>query len=401
MTRIKDYSECVNPTDTQTIPIDPPHGSEGETQRVQLFNIVSAKHKEWLRANGFVYTDSQLCVHGVLPNNFAIASGGGKYNWMVEIPRKNWDPTNGFASAEKALAFTVNNLQKRIFIGKYIASKPDTEARSLPNQIPLVGQTFDQQLTQIAALNSAGVTGWHMMTNAEWALVAQISKGLGVTVYGNNNYGRDVDDKSVTFRMSDPTLFGGSTGDGKSYTGSGGHRTSHNNQLDGIFDLNGNVWERVNGLRLNNSEIQIFVNNDAADLTKDFSAGSASWKAILDDASLVAPGTAGTLKIAANGNITKTAPGSTSSSKTFESVDCESDVSSSSAGIALLKKLGLYPYTTGLGSDTFYYNTSGEFIALRGGGWYDGTSAGLFNMYLGDTRANSYSSIGIRLAFVL
>ena len=230
--RIDDLaSENVNPLDTDYLPTD--NGTE--TQKIKLFNIVSSKHKEWLRANGFVYEDAAICAHGVLPNNFAVASGGGKYNWMVEVPRKNWDPTNGFASSVIHPAFTVNGAQKRILIGKYIASKPATEARSLPNQIPLVSQTFDQQLAEATALNTNGVTGWHVMTNAEWALLALISKNLGVTVYGNNNYGRDVDDPSVTFRLNDPTQFG-STGDAKSYTGSGGHRSSHNNQLDGIFD---------------------------------------------------------------------------------------------------------------------------------------------------------------------
>jgi hypothetical protein len=49
-------------------------------------------------------------------------------------------------------------------------------------------------------------------------------------------------------------------------------------------------------LRVNNGEIQVFANNDASLSTADFSASSSQWQAILSDGTLVAPGTANTLK---------------------------------------------------------------------------------------------------------
>ena len=58
-------------------------------------------------------------------------------------------------------------------------------------------------------------------------------------------------------------------------------------------------------LELAGQRVQVLANNDAADNTKDQSAGSALWKAIkASDGSLVVPGTAGTLKYDAAAAVT-------------------------------------------------------------------------------------------------
>lgn len=376
-------------------------------QRTPIDNSVTylkllSSLRAYLISEGYNPTSELISEHKYLSNNFAVLDANNNYHQMVEVPRKNWDSANGFAAATIDPAFIVNSTQKRLMIGKYQASTNSSgQLVTHANKVPLVSKTFDQELALAVALNNGtAITGFHQMTNPEWALLARISKNLGITVYGNNNYGRDIDDKSITFRMSYPENFAGS-GDGKSYTGSGGVKTSHNGQLDGIFDLNGNIWERVTGFRIVNGEIQILPNNDGADYTKDHSTGSTAYKAVLEDGTLVAPGTAGTLKISASGNITKTTPAIVSTSKTFESVGVESDVSAASAGVELLKKLLIYPYTTGLNGDYFYYNTDGERLPRRGGGWYEGTGAGLFALNLLNDRSNAHYVIGFRLAFVV
>ena len=369
------------------------------------FLPITSRLIQWLQANGYTEGTDLIEQSTYLPNNYAILDANNNYNQMVEIPRKNFDPTNLFASSTIHPAFTVDSTQSRIFIGKGQAVDDGAgHPVSWMNHIPMVSKTFDQELAACAQLNNGStIIGYHQMTNAEWALVAQISKQqLGTTpVYGNNNWGQDVDARDITFRLGTPAAFTDHTSDGKSYTGSGGHRTSHNYQPDGIFDLNGNVWERVGGMKIVNGEIQVLADNDAADYTKDQSASSTIYKAILDDGTLVTPGTIGTLKYSIAGNITKVTPAAVATSKAFESIGCESDVSASSAGVALLKTLGLYPYTTGLNSDIFYYNTSGEFVPIRGGGWGDGTYGGLFALDLLFTRSNAGASIGFRLAFRL
>ncbi len=369
------------------------------------FLPITSRLIQWLQANGYTEGADLIEQSAYLPNNYAILDANNNYNQMVEIPRKNFDPTNLFASATIHPAFTTNSTQKRVFIGKGQAvDDGNGHPVSWMNNIPKNSLTFDQELAACAQLNNGStITGFHQMTNAEFALIQEISKNqLGTTeLYGNNNWGQDIDAKDVTFRLNVPAAFTDHVSDGKSYTGSGGHRTSHNYQPDGIFDLNGNVWERVGGMKIVNGEIQILANNDAADYTKDQSSTSTIYKAILDDASLVTPGTTGTLKFSTAGNITKVAPASIASDKPFESIGCEADVSSTSAGIALLKTLGIYPYTTGLNSDHFWFNTNGEFVPLRGGYWGAGSNAGLFALGLLNTRSDAYWSLGFRLAFVL
>ena len=375
--------------------------SDGSVTYLKLISRL----KSWLTANGYANDTDMLSPHNWLPNNWAVLDANNNYNQMVELPRKNWDATNSFASANMHPTFTVNSTQSRIFIGKGQAVDDGFgHPVSWMNHMPMVGKTFDQELAACTQLNNGTtITGFHEMTNAEWALISQISKQqLGSTpVYGNNNFGQDIDARDVTFRLGTPAAFNDHVSDGKSFAGSGGHRTSHNYQPDGIFDLNGNVWERVGSMKIVNGEIQILADNDGADYTKDQSASSTIYKAILDDGTLVAPGTIGTLKYSLNCNITKVTPAAGTPSKAFESIGCEADVSTSCAGVALLKTLGLYPYTTGLNSDWFWLSTVGEFVPIRGGRWSDGPYAGLFALYLGNTRASAGTYFGFRLAFKL
>lgn len=360
---------------------------------------------QWLAFNGFGDKDALVIPHNSLPNNYAIIDANGIAHWMVEVPRKNWNPTNLFASSTIHPAFTINGLQKRIFIGKYQASLPGTNYVTWANQIPKHSLTFDEADAVANALNDGdNITGFHLMTNAEWALVALVSKALGVTVYGNNNYGRDVENKLITGILeSGYEANFGSTSPARWLTGSGGIKTSHDNTEAGIFDLNGNVHEWVRGLRLNEGEIQILVNNNAADYTKDVSASSAEWKAILADGSIVDPGTANTLKLDASnpGAIVETIINQDvdpdSQSNTFET----QTTALSGAGIDLLKKLAIHPYTTSLNSDGIYFGNYNERLPIRGGNWNSSTHAGLWFLYLSYPRSVVSSSIGFRFAFAL
>jgi len=368
------------------------------------FLEITSRLRNYLKSQGYRTDDDMIIPHNLLPNNYAVIDKNGEAHSMVEIPRKNWDPTNQFASSTIHPAFMVNGVQKRVFIGKYQASLDGSNYVTRPNMAVKTGLTFDQELTAASGLNNGtDITGFHLMTNAEWALVQEICKANNYVPAGNNSYGRDADNKSVTGRLEDPTLFAGSSGNAKWYAGSGGHLTSHNLQESGIFDLNGNVWERVGGFRINEGEIQILENNNAADYTKSQASGSAEWKAILVDGNLVAPGTAGTLKL--NG----TNPVSVVDTITTQLVDPNSvshvfentTTSLTGNGIDLLKKLGVLPYTTGLGGDYLYMRNYGEIIPLRGGSWGSAGGAGVFALYLCHTRASAYSGLGFRFAFIL
>lgn len=63
-------------------------------------------------------------------------------------------------------------------------------------------------------------------------------------------------------------------------TGSGPVTWAHDHTNAGIMDMKGNVWEWQDGLRLNNGEINIVANNNAAlGEDCDTSANSTLWKA--------------------------------------------------------------------------------------------------------------------------
>lgn len=375
-----------------------------EINYVTYLKLVS-ELKMYLRAQGFQSQDDLLIPHQALNCNYMAIDKYGVPHWVVEIPRKNWDPSSVFASANIHPAFIVNGVQRRIFIGKFQLSEVNIDGTNRlvtwANQAVKHTINFDNMDSAISSLNDDNnITGFHMITNAEWSLIALLCKARNQMPYGNNNYGRDVDDKSITgvLEAGSEANFG-STSPARWLTGSGNNLTSHDRSEAGIFDLNGNILEWVRGLRINNGEINILDNNDAADYTKSHAVGSEEWRALLVDASLVSPGTTNTLKYDGTATIAVVEAITTAGapSTAFESVT----TSLNGLGIDSLKKLSLLPYTSGLNSDRLYINNDAERLPLRGGYWYNGTNAGVFYLYLTSGRPIAYSYLGSRLAFVL
>ena len=128
--------------------------------------------------------------------------------------------------------------------------------------------------------------------------------------------------------------------------------------------------------------------------TSDMSANSALWKAILQDGSLVAPGSENTLKYS-NG-VLQTAAASASTDKDFEALTAASGITVPD----ILKALTLFPAdASGYEGDHFWVNTDGERVLRRGGGWNGGVKAGLFYSYGGNARSNADGNIGFRAAY--
>jgi hypothetical protein len=206
-------------------------------------------------------------------------------------------------------------------------------------------------------------------------------------------------------------------------TGSGPITWSDDGSPFGVFDLNGNVAEWVGGLRLMDGEIQVLANNNAADNTKDQSAASSEWKAILaTDGSIVDPATTGTLKIdnTTAGNDTASSqdvggdpqlntvvanpmyiPGGQVdygySNTTFDALTVADGVTVPK----IAKLLAIAPIDTNHGGDYFYIRNYGERLPCRGGSWSITSSAGVFSLNLDYGRSYSLSYRGFRSAFVI
>jgi len=181
---------------------------------------------------------------------------------------------------------------------------------------------------------------------------------------------------------------------------------SHDGTPFGVFDLNGNVNKWVAGLRLNGGEIQIFENNNAADGTKDHSVSSDQWKAILQDGSLVAPGTEGALKMDAtnvdgSGNIVigttvdNISDGTTYATTAFKNIAAKGETTIP----AILKQLGLFPQSVNYPHGTGYMRNLGERLPFRGGRWNYTSTAGLPYLDLIYERTFTYNSLGFALAY--
>lgn len=350
------------------------------------------------------FDDMKLAVEAASGGkNTVILDDQGMPSIMVRIPKFYLDDVITGAPHVLHPAFIVDGVEKNeIFISKYQNMVMNGRAYSLPFKDPAASLTFDTALNYCKAKGA----GWHLMTNAEWAALALWCKKNGFLPRGNNNYGQDYQrayEKGVETHKSDATRTG------RVATGSGPVSWAHDNTNAGIFDLNGNVWEWVGGLRTLGGEIQIIPNNDAAVNTIDQSANSQAWRAIkAADGSLVAPGTADTLKYDATGAngggsakvntvITSQSDGSGSTSNGFQSTAVESGITIPD----IMKALGLFPIDTEGGVGQLYTRNEGERFPYRGGSWGFTSGAGVFALSLNYPRSDSSTLLGFRSAFVL
>jgi formylglycine-generating enzyme required for sulfatase activity len=380
-----------------------------DTQVTVEDNLTSTSADNALSANqGRVLNNQHIALResvAELDINPIIYDDFGDANCMVRVPKFKLEDIDASLGTGIHPAFIVNGVEKdAIYYGQYPASVKGSNYVSVPNADPANTINFDEALAACAAKGA----GWHLSTNAEWSALALWAWKNGTMPHGNNDYGRDIDYKHETGRLTDPAAILGDSGTARTATGTGPATWAHDHTMHGVHDMNGNVWELQGGMRIVDGEIQILADNNAADSTKDQSATSSEWKAILQDGSLVTPGTADTLKYDATGvngggspilnnTVTSQSTGTEYSYAYLESLSAETGVSVP----ALLIALGMYPVGTGLGGDIIYVRNVGERFPVRGGNWYFGTSAGVFFLRLNTDRSYRHSVLGFRPALVI
>ncbi|MYL45068.1 SUMF1/EgtB/PvdO family nonheme iron enzyme [Virgibacillus halodenitrificans] len=304
----------------------------------------------------------------------------GNPSIMVCIPRFNLSDVIDGAPNTPHPAFIVNGVVKNeIWISKFQNIIHDERAYSIPGVDPATFVDFGQAKNYCANKGQ----GWHLMTNAEWAAIALWSKKNGTMPRGNNNYGSD---HSAPYERGRQTsVYDNQTG--RVATGSGPASWSHDHTNTGIFDLNGNVREWVDGFKLIDGKIYVHNDNDyetPEDIIQWVDTGAAFD---VEGGNLVL-----------NSTVTTTMD---EASEEYKETQLESLVAATGYTVPeLLKYLAIAPYDIDHGKDMFYVRNYGERLPQRGGSSSGGRNSGVFHALLYRVRTDSHPFLGFRSVFI-
>lgn len=348
------------------------------------------------------FDDLKLAVQAISGGrNTVLLDDMGMPSIMVPFPKLTYADIMTGGTQDPLPAFLVDGHEiPVIYESKYQNIVVNDRAYSLPFEDPRVYITFDQALQMCRNKGD----GWHLHSNALWAAIQSWCYRNKTVPHGNGNYGKDY---SNPHEHGVTTYIDGNHGGGRTATGSGPVTWYHNYDSSGIADLCGNIWEWVAGLRMVNGEIQIIPYGNSMKADCNMSATSTEWKAIMPNGTLVAPGTAGTLKY--DGETATGAPRINTAVEFKPGTDDgyywrQFGTLAAKAGVdipPMMKALGLAPipdYEYGNGG--FWIRPqAAERLPLRGARWDHTTNAGVAALYLNSPRSNSNHDVGFRAAF--
>ena len=275
--------------------------------------------------------------------------------------------------------------KSEIFIGSFQSSLVGSRAVSLPRANPATSINFDAAKGYCANKGA----GWHLMTMHEWAAISLWCMANGFEPRGNTNYGRAHDRYVERGRRTDGWMPGDTAGTASVHAGSGPDAWRHNNSPWGISDLVGNVWEWLDGFKLQDGQIIASTFNTQAE---------ASWaaQAAYFDSTLATGGAPRLSDAVVNrlGTIGNNTADGYSANENF-SVMAKTGTYVSNK---LLKRLLVEPSTV-LPKGRVYMRNFGERLPCRGGDFDDGSHAGLAALNCYYSRVSTRSNIGFRLAF--
>ena len=268
-----------------------------------------------------------------------------------------WDNVSGQGKWNIHPAFNYGTTVSGIWVAKFEASRSNATSSSAGSNNTIKIQPGVQSWRSITVndiytncLNYNKTLNSHMMKNDEWGAVAYLSKSK----YGKQNEEVWINNSGsyITGSAGNSASAGSNTGTTNDYTSTQGVKASTTGTVYGVYDMSGGAWEYVAG----------YVNNGNGNLT---SYGS----------SLV------------NGDAKTKNVYSKASSDSYEN---NYNANSSKYGDAV--------YETSASGSTSWYGDYSDFpytsipFFRRGGGYYNGTVAGVFCFNYSSGASDSYYS---------
>lgn len=327
------------------------------------------------------------------PRNFVFTDAAGRATVMVYLPKFYLDEVIEGASHVPHPAFVARGRElDGIYVSKFQNVVIDGCACSLPDCDPAVKIDYDAAARACKRLGE----GFHLMRAAEWGAVALWCQKNGWLPYGNNDAGKDVRETECTARISYRTPDGQIC---RVATGTGPVEWSHNRHADGIYDLNGNVWEWNGGIRLVRGELQVAIDHDEDWHALDAKTGD--W--ILPDGD---GNTENSVKLdfidGAWQFVSTPVTSRVDAARFCAFSNVTAHASICERARELLCAFGCLP--SGDCRDqaevSLYANNGAkERMAFRGGRWGQGTNAGVFKTCFDDPRDYAGEAVGFRAAY--
>ncbi|MBW3528122.1 formylglycine-generating enzyme family protein [Shewanella sp. NKUCC05_KAH] len=330
--------------------------------------------------------------------NTVVYDAQGNPNIMCVIPRFNIEDL-GLVDLNLGTgvhpAFQTNGVPRgEILIGKYLASTAANGSAVIGGVQPRTSVNYDVA-KELCTRKGAN---WHMMSVHEWAAIALWSLGNGTVPRGNTNDGRSHEKKWETARRSDNGTPGDLSGTGRTDTGKGPATWNHDHTNFGVCDLAGNVWEWLDQMKLDDGQIITTLDNNPAVAEANWHKHTAYFDSATDNQ--VGSGSAGA-PILSNAVTKRNGPmNDDSNDYPYLTAPHFATITKSVSYVPneLMRKLLIESAVTATVRGYIGARNYGDRFPLRGGGWYDHSSAGLGALNLLYSRGIAYSSFGFRPA---